>query len=126
MKKRIRKTQVRTLVTESLEIKGLTWKLSVQRDEEYIKHHGGDSEGITVGSQRHIYIKESALYLEVVLHELGHAYFQSCLTYTANLNEEDIEEVFCEIIANHGSQMVTDARRYTKYLKEIIRDKDED
>ena len=107
-------------MTETLTIKGLAWKISVQSEKEYDKCHGNDSHGITHNEDRHIYIRYNAVNIETILHELGHAYYTSCLTYTADLNIHDVEEIFCEILSVHTAEILKTARQLLNYMKNTI------
>lgn len=121
MVKKVKKKKIKTLATESADIKGLPWKISVQVDKEYDQDHGNDSDGITYASTNHMYIKRDAFNVETILHELGHAYYHSCLVYTTGgLDNDDVEEIFCEIIAIHGPQLVQQARNLYRQLKNSL------
>lgn len=120
MEKKIIRRKIKTLKTEPLQIKGLNWHLSIQEDAQYDKVHGNESDGICIPADRHIYIRKSALNIETILHELGHAYYHSCLIYTADITVADVEEIFCEIISVHATEMVKISREIYKYMNQIL------
>ena len=76
-------------------------------DKAYEKRYGTDSVGITDSDNYTVAIKKSHLGLPVLRHELGHTFYNSCCITSANLSADDVEEIFCEILAHH----ITDIER---------------
>jgi hypothetical protein len=107
-------------LSKMVSIKGLRWRVIVLDDHRYNKRFGEDSEGITESANFSIYIKKSEFNKGVLLHELGHAYFHSCLTGSANLEADSTEEIFCEILAHHGSEITELAESCYEYLRERL------
>ena len=102
---------------QKMDIKGLDWKIQLHTPEEYEQLHGKDSEGMTVMESQVIDLNQEHLGLPVILHELGHAYFHSCLTRSADLSQEDIEEIFCEILSYHTEEILSRAKQLLIYFK---------
>lgn len=98
------------------QIKGIPWKLRVLPPDVYAKYHGRNSHGITLFSEHRIDVEAHSFNMTTVCHELGHAYFSSCMTDSADLDSRATEEIFCEILGNHGSELVNLARKILRKL----------
>jgi hypothetical protein len=97
-------------------IKGVAWKLRVLPVDVYHKYHGKDSHGVTVFHDHRIDVEVGSLTLNTICHELGHAYFSSCMTDSADLSSIATEEIFCEILGNHGTELINLGRRILRNL----------
>lgn len=97
-------------------IKGIHWKLRVLPADIYSKYHGKNSHGVTIFPDHRIDVEANSLNLNTVCHELGHAYFSACMTDSADLSSRATEEIFCEIIGNHGPELINLGRKIVRQL----------
>ncbi len=103
-----------------IKIKDIEWSFAVLGDQEYVRKHGADSQGITDKDDKLVHFKESRLSLALVKHELLHVYFSSCCIDSATeLQAEDAEEIAAEIIAHHGEDLLKISKKLYNSLKEI-------
>lgn len=85
---------------------GKKWKLKVLSDKQYIKKNGPGSVGITHLTKRQIHLSSEGTDKETIIHELLHAYMAELCNYTADLEEDQLEEVFAEILSKRGYEML--------------------
>jgi hypothetical protein len=98
-----------------LKIKGENWRAFKLNALTYEKKFGDDSDAITLKQDREIYFKKGHITMGTVRHELLHALVSETNTDSANLNEEQKEEICCSIMDFHWHELF--------YLTEIIIDK---
>lgn len=83
----------------TIEIKGAHYEFILQSPQTYKRNHGSDSSAITYIKEKKVYFKTDDFTPNVVRHELIHVFVAESHTSSANLTEEQLEELFCEIIA---------------------------
>lgn len=92
-----------------LNIRGIEYTCRLLNDRDYVILHGSDSDAVTISRSNTVDFKASTLSLLTVRHELGHAYFNSSLTETAELTPIQTEECMVEIWANFGERILQDS-----------------
>jgi hypothetical protein len=97
-------------------IKGIPWKLRVLPVATYHRLHGKDSHAMTIFPEHTIDVECASFNSASICHELGHAYFSACMTDSADLSPMAVEEIFCEIIGNHISEIINLSRRIIRTL----------
>lgn len=99
-----------------IDILGQTWKVLVLSMDNYErKSPPKGSAAYTCADMREIVFDEGELCLNVVTHELVHAYFDSLCVGTAYLKNLQQEEVFAELFATHGDKIISQAKKlYTR------------
>lgn len=108
-----------------VKILGDSWNIYCLEQEEYAKFFGEDSEAVTVYDHGlgifNIVFSARSLKRSTVAHELVHAFRSYQYTDSAGLNEDQHEEVMCDLIAYRGQalQRLTNSiwsrlRRYSK------------
>lgn len=96
---------------------GRPWTLRIYKEEKYAKLFGTDSDGITCPKEREIYIREDADMLTTIVHELTHAYYSSLCTNSATLKCSQLEEIFCELVATYGEQILRVGKAIAQAVK---------
>lgn len=92
-------------------IAGELWRYAlVTTDQMTAITNDKECAGYCSIDSRHIYICDDSLNHEVIIHELGHAFFDQTSTLAADLTADQVEEVMCEIIARHWMKIVLLAR----------------
>ncbi len=87
-----------------LSIKGHDWIVVLQSHSAYKRMHD-ESEAITYINEREIFFDKSKISLELIRHELLHAFLSSLdLEYTP-MDAETQEEVSCTVYANNKAQL---------------------
>jgi len=89
------------------EILGKKWSLKVFSPQKYTKKHGYDSLAVTIMWKRKIAVHGEGVDKETIIHELVHAYMHEfCLKSTNDISAEDLEEIFCEMMAKWGREIL--------------------
>ena len=98
-------------------IKGVKWAARLLPEAEYERLHGDDSRAMCVLEDNHIDVNQQYANFSTVAHELGHAYIESCLVNRDHLEQDEFEELFCEILGEHSQEIVRQAKRILKAFK---------
>ncbi len=88
------------------QILGKPWLLRVLKKRKYNKKNGADSVAITYINKRRIDLGPGGMDLETVIHELVHAYLAELCTKSTELDDEQLEEIFAELMAKRGREML--------------------
>ncbi len=89
------------------EILGKRWQLRVLKRRKYAKKNGKDSVALTYMHKRRIDLSPFGTDYETIVHELVHCYLSELCTSSAVLEVEELEEVFAELMAKFGKQLLT-------------------
>lgn len=102
------------------EILGKKWSLKVLTPKKYVKKHGYDSVAITLGWKRKIFIHGKGIDKETLVHELVHAFLHElCLKSTNDISTDDLEEIFAELMAKYGMELLNLADSLLVMIEEI-------
>lgn len=83
------------------------WKLRVLNKKDYGKKNGKDSLAVTKVHRRRIDLSPKGSDLETIIHELTHAYlYEMCLHSTHEISGDDLEEIFAEMMAKRGKELL--------------------
>lgn len=93
------------------DVMGKKWRAFVLTTRDYRKKCGKDSVAITRIDKRRIYLSPEGVNKETIIHELVHAYLEELCTSSTNMDAEDLEEVFAELVAKRGRELL-DLGRY--------------
>ncbi len=88
------------------EILGKEWKMKILKNRRYKKKNGDDSVAITHYWKRQIDVPMMGIDLETITHELTHAYLTEMCHDTTALKAKDLEEVFAELMAKRGRELL--------------------
>lgn len=103
----------------NFKIMGKDWVLRLLKRKEYDKRHGRGSVGITHMHKRRIDLQPQGMDLETIIHELTHAYMVEICTGSVDLDDEQIEEVFAELFAKRGREMLDLADKLHNTVREL-------
>lgn len=82
-------------------IKGVEWTVYVQPNLSYIRQHGNDSGAITYINDKDIFFNSDHVNTGYIRHELTHAFVASSGINSSSLDQDQFEELFCEIVEEH-------------------------
>lgn len=86
---------------------GKRWKLVIPKSRKYTRKHGKDSVAVTLAWKRQITLHPQGTDLETIVHELVHAYAgEMCLRSTNKIKKGDWEEVYAEMLAKRGREIL--------------------
>lgn len=86
-----------------------TWKVYLLSDKAHGKKFGS-CHAIALIDENKIYVRKSSLNEPTVIHELTHAYAAALSLTELELDEDQMEEFFCELFSRHGEQIIKDAK----------------
>lgn len=89
----------------------------VDDDDEVIAEK--DSAAETDPEKHEIHFREGEITMSVIMHELWHAYFSYTNTDTANLDNNQMEEVSAQVFAYNAIKMTEQAKNIHNRLIEI-------
>lgn len=90
-------------------IKGDRWKIFVFESEEFVSKFGEGMSAFTDSKRKQVFFDSEDLDLEVVRHELFHAYASYLCLDAATLSNEQLEEIYAELFAKEGTKMIQQA-----------------
>lgn len=96
-----RKTKVEVLNRE--------WSVVVKSDKEHQRSFQ-NCHAIALLYERIIYVRKSSVNEETIRHELAHAYTHELSFVELQLDDDQVEEFFCELIAKYSDKITSDAK----------------
>lgn len=101
------------------EILGRKWKISVCSEQEYSVEDAPDTVACTNIDTRCIKILEQQnVIFTTIIHELVHAYLAELCIRSTDLDNDNLEEIFAELFANRGEEMIKTGKKLLKKLKQ--------
>jgi hypothetical protein len=88
-----------------IEIKGNHYEFILQSPQTYKRNHGSDSAAITYVKDKKVFFRTDEFNNNTIRHEIAHILFAESHTGSSDLSPDQVEEVFCEIIAEMYSQI---------------------
>lgn len=87
------------------------WTIRLLDKTRYAKKHGTDSLAITHVQKRRIDLSPKGRDLDTITHELVHAYLSELCVHSCDLDDENLEEIFAELLSRRGQEMLNLAKR---------------
>lgn len=103
----------------NFKILGKAWTLRILKRKKYRKKNGPGSVAITHLNKRRIELGPEGMDLETVIHELVHAYLTELCTGSTDLDDEQLEEIFAELMAKRGREMLNLADELYKQVNNL-------
>jgi hypothetical protein len=104
------------------EVMGKKWQLHAYAAKKYKKRNGKGSVAITDVNQRLIELSPFGTDRESITHELWHAYLGECCVNSADLDEENFEEVCAELFSKRGYEiLLLSDKIYNLVIKALIK-----
>ncbi len=96
------------VITLRFAVIGKAWKIRSLTTAQYIKKKvRNNSVAITYFHKRRIDLSPEGSDHESIVHELVHAYLYEMCTHSADLTTDAQEEIFCELLAKRGLEILT-------------------
>lgn len=95
------------MISIKFEILGKPWTLRLLKKKKYWKTNGADSVAITDPNKRRIDIGPGGRDIETVRHELVHAYLGEMCTHSADIDDDAMEEICCELFSKRGPEILS-------------------
>lgn len=96
-----------------IKILGQSWRVRLLSKRKYRKKHGKDSIAITRMHKRIVDLSPQGIDFETVVHELVHCYSYELCVRSTNMEPDDVEEFFAELIAKRGQELIDLAHKVT-------------
>ena len=93
----------------SVSVLSKKWKVIVRSDRLHERHFP-ETHGIAILDDREIHVRRSSLAPETLIHELVHAYQYELSFYELQLDDDQVEEWFAELLAKYGETILRDAK----------------
>ena len=92
------------------------WKVKVLNPTKYVRTIGEGSAAECHFEVKTIFIHQDSVDMKTIVHEVTHAYCSELGLVELQLDEDQIEEFFCELFARHHDEIVTLAKAVFKYF----------
>lgn len=89
---------------------GKKWIVQV-KSEKWLQKNYPDCHAIALLDERKIYVRKTSLNVPTIGHELTHAWLSELSYYELELDDGQIEEFFCELVAKYSEQIIKDAKQ---------------
>lgn len=99
-------------------IYGDNWEFHVMDTDNFVKEFGEELGAFVVPSTREAFFSEDDLNEEIVVHEVTHIYIYNMCLNSANIQQDQLEEIFCDMMATHGRKILRQARKIYKEMKD--------
>lgn len=95
-------------LVQHFKVLGKNWRAVMLTKKQYKRKKArANSTAITFCHKRRIDFQPSGFDRETMLHELVHSYmYEMCIYSTQELSSSDLEEVFAELFAKRGEEML--------------------
>lgn len=85
---------------------GYWWTVRLLTKRQYHKRNGKDSLACTKAWKRRIDLSPRGMDKETLCHEVVHAFLSEKLIWGLDLDAAHMEEVYCELLAKRGYEML--------------------
>lgn len=99
-------------------INGDLWNVYLVSDSDNVAIDEDAAASIDL-LNKEIFFRESECSIETVRHELFHLYVDYCFIGTANLDQDQMEEVACELFSYRADQILKKAEQIHTKLMEL-------
>ena len=104
----------------SVTVCGKEWVVLWVPTRAFNKKYGKSTMAITHMDEKRIFLRVKAASFETIAHELMHAALWEMGLAVAELNPEQLEELFCECFSKYG-ESISAAGRYLEHQGRLLR-----
>lgn len=101
----------------SIRVLGKPWKLRLFTRKKFNKKHDKFCVAITNINKRRIDFSPDGVDKETIVHELVHAYLGEFCLYSTDLDVDNLEEIFAEMMAKRGQEILDKSASLLKKLR---------
>lgn len=102
-----------------IKIKGDTWKVQVFDNEEFVEKFGEGMAAFADVERHQMFFDAEDLNLQVVRHEVFHAFTSYLHLDAVALQPEQLEEIYCEMFAKDGPKMMALSQKLFTRLRRM-------
>lgn len=99
-----------------IKIRDTVWLIRLIEPKKFKKMHG-TCVAVTISQAKEIHFKRKDFSLQVIIHELIHAYFSTLYLNSAGLSIVQFEEVIAEFLEDYIYKIYIQAKQVFKKLK---------
>lgn len=104
-----------------VKIKDIYWNIYLIPNKYYIRKDR-DSYAITETFEKYIAFNEKTVDIRIIIHEVVHAFYSSCLIDDAtSIDTGATEEIFCNILAYHLDDIINISYSIYQKIRESIK-----
>lgn len=98
-----------------IKVLGKTW-LVIVRSEKWLQKKYPDCHAIALLNDRKIIVRRTSLNVPTIAHEITHAWLAEMSYYELELDDDQVEEFFCELVGKYSEQIIKDAKELVQKL----------
>jgi hypothetical protein len=100
-----------------VKIKGDRWKCFVYDHEDFVERFGEGMSAFTDPPRKQIFFVAEDLDMQIVRHEIFHAFTTYLCLDSVALEPEQLEEIYCEMFGKDGPKMMDLSAKILKRLR---------
>jgi hypothetical protein len=96
------------------------WTIEIHSDKDFANlffKEYGRCHAVTIIEDKKIHVRVRSLNKISLIHELVHAYQEEMSFWELQLDDDQVEEFFCELWAKYGEKISANVRRFFKAIK---------
>lgn len=106
------------MIKIEFQILGKNWTIRLPKKKRYKKRYGARCLAVTDTEKRRIDLGPKGRDLETITHELVHAYLGELCTGSTDLDDDNLEEIFAEMMAKRGIELLNLAKELYNRIQE--------
>lgn len=103
------------------QVMGRKWNVILQDTKRFRKSQCDKTIAYTDGDEREIHVGTQGRDIETIRHELVHAYMAEFCLNSADLDNENLEEIYADFMAKRGHELLKLADVIFKRIKQVIK-----
>ena len=92
------------------------WRIVVRSDKVHSEKFP-NTHAVVILEDRKVYIRKSSLNTETIIHELIHCMVHELSFTELQLDDDQVEEFYCELFAKYGRNLIQIAESIVKHYK---------
>lgn len=92
------------------------WRIVVRSDKVH-EEKFPETHAVAILEDRKIYVRRSSLTVETIAHELVHAMVYELSFTELQLDDDQVEEFYCELFAKYGRNLIQISESVVKHYK---------
>ena len=96
------------------------WEVLFFEEEKFVRRFGEEIGACTLTEDRKLCFHDGDFTKEFIIHELAHAYYSYLCLGSTTLTNDQLEEVWCDLIARFGPTMIRQANSIYKEFKDEV------
>lgn len=105
-----------------IKVKVLTseWTVGIYGQRAYARRNGADSRAVCIMEEKRLEFDFKATQLQTIIHELVHAYAVEMAFVELQLDDDQLEEAYCELLSRHYQEIISTANVIYEFLFKFV------